>query len=361
MKIAVLNLPFDNNYGGNLQRYALITILQRMGHQVEHINLQPRYSLPWFKKPFSYAKRIAKKLFLNKNTFIFLEKQQIRQAKERNVLAMEFYEKYIPHTQVAYSITDIKTICTKQQFDAYVVGSDQVWRTGMTGSIGLENYFLKFTSKEYVKRIAYAVSMGTDEGYSQKQVKSLASLYRNFDAVSVRECVALDIFKSYGWDTPKPTWVLDPTLLLDVQDYLSLIEASNVISNLTVNKIFCYILDLNEEALKVIAEKETELHLESIRVGLADTARVSIEQWLCNIKNCELVITDSFHGVVFSILFNRSFLFLGNSRRGNMRIDSLFKMLDISSAHTLNANWGRINELMQYWRTLSKAFLEDIL
>lgn len=103
-KIAVLNLPFDNNYGGNLQRYALITILKGMGHQVEHINLQSRYSLPWFKKPFSFAKRIAKKMFLDKNTPIILEKQLAIQAKKRNVLALNFYGKYSSYTGRIFSL-----------------------------------------------------------------------------------------------------------------------------------------------------------------------------------------------------------------------------------------------------------------
>ena len=66
MKIALLNLPFDNNYGGNLQRYALIKVLQGMGHEVEHINLQCHYSLPLYKYPYSIPKRMIKKYLLGK-------------------------------------------------------------------------------------------------------------------------------------------------------------------------------------------------------------------------------------------------------------------------------------------------------
>lgn len=359
MKIAVLNLPFDNNYGGNLQRYALVKVLQRMGHQVEHIDLQLRYSLPWFKKPLCYAKRIAKKMFLDKNTPIFFEEQLAVQAKERNMLALNFYEKYIPHTQAVYSIIDIKAICAVEKFDAYVVGSDQVWRKEMTGRFGLENYFLKFTCKECVKRIAYAVSMGTDEGYSKQLVKSLAPLYNCFDAVSVREYSALRLLRSYGWVTPQPVWVLDPTMLLLPSDYQRLVENAETVDDITSGKIFCYVLDMNSDVDKTIRKYEQSLGMSSVITGLAETATVSIEQWLCYLLNCSFVITDSYHGTVFSILFNKPFVFVGNERRGNARIDSLFRMFDIKDVNEIN--WAEINKRIEEQRNHSISFLQKSL
>ena len=356
MKIAILNLPFDNNYGGNLQRYALITTLQRMEHQVEHINLQQKYSLPWFKKPFSYTKRIVKKLFFNKNTLIFQEKRLARKIAARNKLAMEFYEKYIPHTKVLYSIADIKAVCIEQKFDTYIVGSDQVWREGMTKSIGLENYFLKFTNKENVKRIAYAVSMGTtDEPYSQRQIKVLSSLYEKFNSVSVREHFALRLLEKYGWKNPQPEWVVDPTMLLLPSDYQKLVDASNAVEDIASGKIFCYILDKNEDVAKTIEKHEQMLGKERVMTGLADTATVSIEQWLCNFLKCDFVITDSYHGTVFSILFNKPFLFVGNEKRGNARVDSLFKMLGIKNTDKID--WPVINQKIEEQRKNSISFL----
>lgn len=359
MKIAVLNLPFDNNYGGNLQRYALVKVLQRMGHQVEHIDLQLRYSLPWFNKPFCYAKRIVKKMFCDKNTPLLLEKQLFIQAKERNILALNFYEKYVPHTQIVYSISEIRTICAVEEFNAYVVGSDQVWRKEMTWSIGLENYFLKFTYKKNVKRIAYAVSMGTDEGFSRKQVKALTALYKNFDAVSVREYSALHLLEKYGWNIPRPIWAVDPTLLLQPSDYQKLVDASDVVEDITSGKIFCYVIDTNSDVDKTIRMYEQSLGMSSVMTGLADTATVSIEQWLCNLLNCSFVITDSYHGTVFSILFNKPFVFVGNERRGNARVDSLFKMLDIKDVNRIN--WTEINKRIEEQRNHSISFLQKSL
>ena len=71
MKIVLLNLPYDNNYGGNLQCYALMKVLKDMGHDVTHINLRLFYHLSWYKKPFSYAKRFILKYILGKNIKIY--------------------------------------------------------------------------------------------------------------------------------------------------------------------------------------------------------------------------------------------------------------------------------------------------
>lgn len=358
MRIGILNLPFDNNYGGNLQRYALITVLQRLGHQVEHINLHRRYKLPWYKKPYSYSKRILQRIFFGYNQPLFVEKLLERQAAERNVSALQFYERYIPHTKAVYSISDIKTVC-KNSYDAYIVGSDQVWREGMTRQLGLENYYLKFTEGKKCKRLAYAVSLGNNLSYDKATIHKLTPLYAQFDAVSVREYGTIELIESYGWNQPKPLWTLDPTMLLDKSDYERLIDNAKVIPNLTSDKIFCYILDLNDEIMRMIAEKQKVLGCESIIVGLSDTQNVSIEQWLCNIMNSKMVITDSFHGTVFSVLFNKPFVFVGNEKRGNARIDSLFKLLDIKNTDSIN--WSFINKRLEEQRILSISFLQKSL
>lgn len=360
MKIALLNLPFDNNYGGNLQRYALITVLQRLGHQVEHINLCVRYKLPWYKKPYSYSKRIIKKIVLGNNQPLFVEKLLERQAAERNVAALQFYECYIPHTEAVYNVKDVKKVC-RGCYDAYIVGSDQVWREGMTRQLGLVNYYLKFTEGEKCKRLAYAVSLGNNLSYSKSTIRKLTPLYAQFDAVSVREYSTIELLESYGWNQPKPLWGLDPTMLLDKSDYKQLIDNANAVPNLTSNKIFCYILDLNDEIMRMIKGKEQALNCKSIIVSLSDTKNVSIEQWLCNIMNCKMVITDSFHGTVFSILFNKPFVYMRNERRGNSRIESLYRLFDIYPGNTEFIDWETVNRKLNKEKIKSISFLNNML
>lgn len=360
MKIALLNLPFDNNYGGNLQRYALIKVLQGMGHEVEHINLHCSYSLPWYKYPYSIPKRIIKRyLFAQKNVDVLLEKhnKDIRKIIDANALA--FYEKYIPHTSKVKKVSEIKKLLNSGNYDAVVVGSDQVWREGMTHSIGCENFFLKFVP-DNIKKIAYSVSMGTNKNeYSAKQTKMLAKLYARFDAVSVRELSALDLLRNYGWIKPKSSLCLDPTLLLTQNDYIKLI-IENKVKNLTSGKIFSYILDETEQTKSVLNVYRRHLGKEIIKVGLKDTKCVSICQWLNNIRCADLVITDSYHGCVFSIIFNRPFIFLGNKGRGNSRIESLFEILGIKKDNTEGIDFGVLNEKILELKMKSINFINKI-
>ena len=360
MKIALLNLPFDNNYGGNLQRYAFVKVLQNMGHDVVHINLRRNYHLLWYRRPLSYAKRLVRKYFMGDDLPVNLERHLSEKAEQDNWQAEIFYAKYIPHTKKVYDIVGICETCRSRAFDAYIVGSDQVCRYDMTKSIGLNNYLLDFTKHQNVRRIAYAVSMGNQTRLSGRLVSKLTKSYSRFSAVSVREQSALEILKSYGWEYPYATWVLDPTLLLIPTDYSRLI-ADGVTEPQTIGKFFCYVLDMSDAIRSLIAEKETEYYAEAYVCGLHSSVTVSIEQWLRNISDSRMVITDSFHGVVFSILFNKPFLFLGNEVRGNARVDSLFEMLGIDRTQTTSLDWKCVNYKISEWRVKSFDFLINSL
>ena len=93
---------------------------------------------------------------------------------------------------------------------------------------------------------------------------------------------------------------------------------------------------------------------------MKDTTDVSICQWLNNIRCADLVITDSYHGCVFSIIFNRPFVFLGNEGRGNARIESLFEMLGIKSDDTLKIDYVYVNNKIKELISISKCFLSSI-
>lgn len=352
MKIGLLNLPFDNNYGGNLQRFALIKVLKANGYDVKHINLRSKYALPWYKIPYSYSKRFLLKCIKDRQIFILQEREKNKRKIKGESNAVSFYQKYIPHTDVTYSIRGIQAIVNRYRFDVVIVGSDQVWRKSMTASIGYENFFLKFVGDNIIK-IAYSVSLGSSHcDYTGKEIKKIKELYRRFAAVSVREKSALDIFSNNGWISPKAEWTLDPTLLLTKVDYNDLIMNANT-ENVTSEKIFCYALDMNDK----IKNELNSYDVDYVINDLNSSDNVSIEQWLNNIKQSNMVVTDSYHGVVFSIIFNKPFKFMGNVRRGNDRIDSLFSMLGIDESKTLDCDWNKINNRIAELKKISLSFL----
>lgn len=360
MRIGTLNLPFDNNYGGNLQRYALVRVLREMGHDVKHINLRCSYRLPYYKMPYCYTKRLVMKI-VGSNFPVFYEKKKQKENERLEVNALNFYKRYIDHTRAVYGLRQVKQVCRESKFDAVVVGSDQVWRYDMVKSgLGLKNYMLGFIHDKRIKKIAYAVSLGTEKGLNKKQAQRYSIFYNKFYAVSVREFQSVVFFDEYDWIKPQARHVIDPIFLLEKEDYIALTEEISI-DDITKNKIFCYILDTNKDVENIIQRKEEELRTSSVIVSLEDTAKVSIEQWLYNIYTCRLMITDSFHGVAFSILFNKPFIFCGNERRGNMRINSLYKMFMIDSDQTEHLDWRLINRYVNQLRLISKGFLNDSL
>lgn len=345
MKIALLNLPIDNNYGGNLQRYALMKVLQDMGHDVTHVNLRFGYHLPWYKKPFSYTKRLILKYIFGKDIKINQERFLRQQYKKRCAVTEPFYQRYIKHTN---PITDLRKLKELDGFDAFVVGSDQVWRKKIAGRY-LSTMFLDFLpDKSTVKRIAYGVSLGVSENeLNQEEVNRLSDLYKRFDAVSVREDSALNLFKEYGWINPKAIQVLDPTMLLTKDDYLKLIENGNTVPS--KGNMFCYILDKTEEKSRLIKEKAEELQLNPFELGLNDDKPVSIEQWLRSFADAEYVITDSYHGLVFSIIFRKPFYPIRNEFRGNARFDCVLKLFGVIEEFA-SMNWLTVSKIIDIKR-----------
>ena len=325
MKIALLNLPYDNNYGGNLQRYALMKVLQDMGYDVTHINLRFFYHLPWYKKPFSYTKRFILKYILGKNIKIYQEGYSQRKYEDRCTITEPFYQRYIKHSE---PITDLRELKKLQGFDAYIVGSDQVWRKKIAGKY-LYTMFLDFLPDDStVKRIAYGVSLGVAENeLNQKEISSLSEFYKRFDAVSVREDSALELFQEYAWKNPQAVQVLDPTLLLKKEDYLQLVE--NGSTHPSEGNLFCYILDKTDEKNSLILQKAEELHLKPFYFSIQGDKSASIEQWLRSFADAKYVITDSYHGFLFSIIFNKPFHLIKNKYRGNERFEAFVQMLNI--------------------------------
>ena len=338
MKIALLNLPYDNNYGGNLQRYALMKVLQDMGHDVTHLNLRFHYHLPWYKKFYVYSKRIILKYIFGRNIRINQERYSQQNYEKQCSVTEPFYQKYIKHTE---PITNLKQLRQYQDFDAYMVGSDQVWRKRIAGRY-LKSMFLDFLRKDAkAKRIAYGVSLGVAENeLNEKEIKQLSELYRRFDAVSVREDSALNLLQQYGWTEPHGVQVLDPTMFLSKKDYMQLI--SNAPTVPSKGNLFCYILDKTGEKSLLIKQKAEELHLKPFELGLSDDKPASIEQWLRSFADSEYVITDSYHGLVFSIVFNKPFYLIRNMFRGNARFDSLLNLISLSKKDD-SPNWSYNN------------------
>ena len=365
MKIGLLSYPLNNNYGCYLQAYALMTILQRMGHDVVYIHR--RHNKPRLKSRILFFIRTIKNNVRNgewKNPFYRYEwLYMVKKGKQ----LLPFFEKNIPHTQAFYNSKELEKNC--QSFDAIIVGSDQVWRAGLLHNI--TDYYFSFLKNPHTKRISYAASFGKKEaGYTKQDIIKCGELIQKFNAVSVREEVGMQLIKDFKWTCPPPQVVLDPTLLLNKKDYLRLINP-----NREEKLIMCYILDKSEEKNEVINNVSNELGLKTCCI-LDGSEKESfqyppIEKWLEMFYNARFVITDSFHGTVFSILFNIPFIVICNHNRGGDRIISLLSKFGLTDRLYNGANpiaqinspikWEEVNIKLNIEKKHSLCFLSNAL
>lgn len=336
MKIGILTLPLHTNYGGILQAYALQTVLEKMGHEVFLIEkLRKPLNLPLWKAPLSYSKRILKNVMGHPYP-VFYEQKMNREAPIVCQHTKLFIEKYI-HLKIVNDFLDIK----EGDFDAIVVGSDQIWRPMYFPQI--EYAYLSFTEGWNIRRIAYAASFGTENWeYTPKKTAICKRLLKQFDAVSIREFSGVNMCLDHF--AIKAQHVLDPTMLLTPNDYIKLFKNDDGLqSNGT---LLCYILDETPEKAQLVARIAEEEKLvpfranskvEDINAKLNERIQPPVEQWLRSFYDAELIITDSFHACVFSILFNKPFIVLANEGRGLSRISSLLKVFGLEN-HLIISN-----------------------
>ena len=335
MKIALLNLPYDNNYGGNLQRYALVKVLQKMGHEVIHLNLRFDFTLPWYKRPIYYAKILAKKILLKHDIKIFDTPQ--KKYEQKCSITDSFYQQYVPHTAF---ITNGKSLSKYVDYDAFIVGSDQVWRKKVANKY-LSYMFFAHLQNINKPKIACAISFGTDANeMTDDEISYYGNLYQKFTAVSAREKSGLSLLDKLGWNTPKAVHLLDPTFMLAKADYQKIINSSK--TKTSKGNLFCYILDITQEKEDIIKQISLEKKLTPFYVSLNDN--VSIPQWLRSFDDADFIITDSFHGLVFSIIFNKPFKLIRNDFRGNARFDSIIETFSLKENREIS--WNEVNHLI---------------
>ncbi len=371
MNIAILTLPVRTNYGGILQAFALQNVLKDMGHRVEVIDTDTCFSIPIQKRPFTYFVRFINKI-RGKGGSIFKEQKFNKSFKLECEKTRTFLDKYISRRLIKnYDLNKIK----ETDYDCIVVGSDQIWRPRFYELFffnnKVENVYLDFAKNWDIKRIAYAPSFGTDQWeYTDQQTEKCKALLQKFDAISVRENSGVQLCKDhFGIE---PMHVLDPTMLLKTEDYLKVVDNYPNLQHKAKGKIFCYILDQKEEKMKLIegvankTNRSIHIHNRDEKNEKLPTAQ-PVEEWLSNFNDAQYVVTDSFHGAVFSIIFNKPFVVILNVGRGASRMLSLLKMFDLDDClftdkWTIEAmfsiDWNKVNEKLDNWRKVSFEFLD---
>ncbi|MDE5977513.1 MAG: polysaccharide pyruvyl transferase family protein [Turicibacter sp.] len=318
MKVAVITLKDSPNYGGILQAYALQEVVKKLGHDcvlIDYMNNEFRHKFTFFGKPSG----MSMVYWLYKKVQYPLMTVMMRRM-------MPFYNRMnlTRHFQEAAELVELNG-----KYDVFITGSDQVWACDLNNYD--DSYFLSFVDKNH-RKIAYAASFGrTSDMLKDVEKNFIAPRLGLFDRIGVRERSGTEVIKSLS-GRDDAVEVLDPTLLLDKSDWEHLVDHKH--KGKGKKYILCYLMQsrINDrEALKYAKELSRNTGMPVVKICRGLTSVIwgealyipTVEQWLGLFLDAEYIITNSFHGVAFSINFEKSFTaFLeGNPASGrNSRI-----------------------------------------
>lgn len=350
-KAAILTLNGYENYGNRLQNYAVQEVLSQLGFECDTIlidrkNLKSEGFVNRFKKISSFSE-FSSKLYKKINN-----KLNQNVIKKRRYILMKFSERYISETNYKISKDYIPNhLCTKYEF--FIVGSDQVWNPNNLH--GTTFYFLTFV-KDKEKRIAYAPSFGIPElpdEYKERYKKWLSGI----PYLSVREESGAKIVKELtGRDVPV---LIDPTLMLTKEKWLSI--AKNDPGKPNSPYLIAYFLGRVPKETRTRIEKiARENELKIVRLAdLKDKKRylVGPNEFIDYINSATLICTDSFHGTVFSILFEKPFVVF--DRVGTSMYSRLDTLLNKFNFHSREANNLSDNEIFKIDFSHVSSILEE--
>ena len=346
MRIGILTLPFEANYGWAVQRWALYHTIEKLGHQPTIINRR------WSSNNTSCINSFKRFVYYNVICPRF----------------KRFVDKETPSV-TPVTRTPEETFEVSKHLDAVIVGSDQVWRIENTRLAGLD-FFLDFLKDSLIKRLSYAASFGKDtwQGTEDETIK-VKNLLQKFNAISVREDSGVGLCNNL-FDV-ESSHVLDPTLLLTADDYNQLLSKPK-----SRQELVTYILDSTGEKRYTISEIAKQCNLKEVNLypSRSFTFYKSVYTWLEKIRDARYVVVDSFHGMVFCILFHKQFAVFANSKRGLTRFTSLLGMLGLTERMTtvfgkeevLNilkqpVDYVSVESLLATHRKKSLGFLENNL
>lgn len=292
MKIGLVTIAHGHNYGNRLQNYAIQKIFEKKGHTVETIR-HPYYG---------FEKRTLFSVFLKRITHFKYSRivRRIWKFTRFNQRYIRFGKRFIQSGDIDRELSN--------EYDAFLCGSDQVWNPGYFTE--KDSYFLSFV--EGKKKIALSASFGVETIEEKEEQERIAKRLNELDAISVREKSGVDIVKQLsGRDAEL---VLDPTMNLTAEEWMKIERKSKGVKD---KFILVYLLGhYDKEKFEEIKKKyETEnlrvIFLQNeyskLKIGTDEEFSMDPSEYIWLIRNSEMVITDSFHAVIFSLLFEKNF------------------------------------------------------
>jgi hypothetical protein len=365
-RIGIITYHFVPNYGAAMQAWALQQYLCALGHDAFLIDYRPSHLTTggWFHFPKDAWSRRANLVIAYQKAMALKTKLLGDGGKAASFEA--YHQEYFNIQGPVYkSNQDLRR--RPPEADVYICGSDQIWNASEQFGID-SSYFLDFAPKG-VKRISYAASFGRPYVHARFEAGT-ADLINQLDAISVREESGVGIVQELS--ARDAEWVPDPTLLVG-DGYPEAV--------LPIDQPEDYIFSYTLRSRELVANIERKM---AAATGLGVVSPITLAalghgepgplEWLGYIKSAKYVITNSYHGTLFSIIFKKPFVFVGLSgvKAGfNERANSLLhglglqdRMMDTYDEGRLqaimqkNVDWDRVHQQIEAWRVAATTFLK---
>ena len=371
---AILTLTGYFNYGNVLQRYALQKFLRQSGYNF--VSYVDPYSAP--QDMYRIGKKVKVKTPLRAVRRFF--------NYQKPYWYIPKHEETYPEAHRLENIINfvnrniwIKPFNPNDNYKNYIVGSDQVWRDWWNNRETLGYYFFNFLKGRKVNRIAYAASFGKDkidEVIKREDLEYIKPYIEAFNKISVREKSGIEMVNK-AWGLKNVEEVIDPTLLLNKTDYSKLINKSDCRYE-KIQPIFSYILGETPELKDFVKKIQDERRHAVTRIraheGAENDTLPPVELWLKGFRDAELVVTNSFHGMIFSIINNTNFIIIGKESGGLSRIADFLlefdivdrfvsesELADFNYSNIKSIDWKRVNNKLKKLQKESSDWLLDAL
>lgn len=392
MKVSVVCIYYNRNYGSVLQSFALNKYLGKLGCEVNIIPFKDSAGIKEkldilfnLKLPKLLNLEIVKRKLQEKRaekSAMDVDEEYIKGIKVREKAYIRFVKEYFDVSEKSLNRDELAGFV--EDSDVVIVGSDQLWTPH---DILIGYHTLNFVPNG-VKKISYATSFGVKELPTAHIKRKAKRFLSNMDEISVREIEGKQIIQNLGVNKTVHV-VVDPTMLLTREEWDEIIPSAKIVEK---KYIFCYFLGNNPEhrefaqkikkqlGLNVVALQHMDEYVPGDRV-YADKVLYDIapSQFVTLIRDAELILTDSFHGSVFSVLYHKKFFVMNRHkedelRSTNSRINTLCSMLGLEDRHLtenlkkypledvlLNIDYDNVDQRLYDNRNSSITFLKDAL
>lgn len=369
MKIKTITCHNVYNFGASLQAYALMTYLQNEGYDAEIIDYKPDYLSKHYKFDV-IGNPVYEKNILLKYAYLFAKFPGRYKAYKglRKKRFDEFTKNHLKTTDIRYTSNEMLKD-NLPNADIFIAGSDQIWNTNFNNGKD-PSFYLDFVPNDKIKA-SYAASFSIDS-LPEEYKENIKRMISNLDYVSVREKKGLNILKDLGIENA--VQVMDPVFLLSKKEW-NLLEEKSQIKNFNEKYLICYDFDGNELVKEIclnIAKKNNLKIYSFFKNNYANKCFYNIGpiEFLSLIKNSEYVVSNSFHGTAFALIYEKEFLVVNRKEKLNSRMLDLLSLFGLKERmisefdnrkELLSIDYALINKFVEEEVNKAKTYLENVV